>query len=164
MKKITLMISIIVINFILQTSLFGFFGFLNVVPNLSLVILVILAMISDGLTGGVLGFITGILYDAMLYDIFGIYTLIYFLIGAIIGSFSDEMLRENFLAYSVVTGISTGFMHLLLYLILFFLRYRVKLATINLPAIFLEILINTIIVVFLRRFIIYLFEKLNVKL
>ncbi|NLJ58104.1 MAG: rod shape-determining protein MreD [Tissierellia bacterium] len=163
MKKITLMVTMIVVNFILQTSLFGFFGFLSVIPNLSLIILVIFSMASDGLTGGILGFITGLLYDAMIYDVFGIYTLIYFLIGATIGTFSDDMVGENYFAYSLVTGISTAVMHFLLYIILFFLRYRVKMAVINFSAIFLEIVINTVLVVFVLKFIVFIFNKLNIK-
>ncbi|HHZ03128.1 MAG TPA: rod shape-determining protein MreD [Tissierellia bacterium] len=163
MKRIILMITIIIINFIFQTSLFGLFGFTSVVPNLSLVLLVIFAMMSDGMTGGILGFITGALYDGMLYDVFGIHTLIYFLIGAVVGTFSVDMIRENYAVYAVVTGASTGVMHFLLYLILFFLKHRVELAVNNLSVILMEIIINTVLVIFVLKFIIFLFNKLNVK-
>lgn len=164
MKRISLMSSLIVLFFILQTSFMGFFNYFNVIPNFSLILLVILAMLSDGLTGGVLGFITGILYDVMIFDIFGVYTLIYFFIGAIIGSFSDDMLRENYLVYSTVTGISTIVMHFLLYLILFFLRFRVQIAVSILPGIIVETIINTVLVVFILKFVIYLFDLFKVKI
>jgi len=163
MKRIMLMITIIIINFILQTSLFGLFGFTTLVPNLSLILLVIFAMMTDGFTGGVLGIITGALYDGMLYDVFGIHTLIYFLIGAVVGAFSVDMIRENYIAYGVVTGISTGVMHLLMYLILFFLRYRTEYAVNILSIIIIEMIINTVLVIFVLKFILYLFNKLNIK-
>jgi len=120
-------------------------------------------MMSDGISGGILGILTGLLYDTMIYSIFGLYTLIYFLIGALIGTYSDEMLRENKLIYSVAAGISTIVMHILLYLILFFLRYRVDLAAKILPGIFMETVINAVLIVFVARIMMYLFDRFNVK-
>lgn len=163
MKKISLMSSLIVLFFIFQTSFMGFLNYFNVIPNFSLILLVIFAMLSDGLTGGIFGIMTGMLYDAMIFDVFGVYTLIYFFIGAIIGSFSDDMLRENYLIYSTVTGISTIVMHFLLYMILFFLRFRVQTAVSVLPGIIFETVINTVLVVFILRFVMYLFNLLKVK-
>lgn len=163
MKKIILMSSLIILGFIFQTSFIGFFDFLRVIPNFSLVLLVIFAMLSDGVTGGILGFLTGILYDAMIYDIFGLYTLIYLFIGSIIGTFSDEILRENHLVHSAATGISTVVMHFLLYLILFFLRFRVQFAKSILPSILFETVLNAVLVVFVLKFVIYLFDRFNVK-
>ncbi len=163
MKKIILMSSIIVLGFILQTSFLVFFNYINVLPNLSLILLVIFAMLSDGLTGGYLGILTGILFDAMIYDIFGVYTLIYFFIGAIIGNINDDMLRENFLVYSTVTGISTVVMHFLLYLILFFLRFRVQSALNILPGIFFEALVNSVLVVLVLKLVMFVFDRFKVK-
>ncbi len=163
MKRISLMSSLIVLFFIFQTSFFCFFNHFNVIPNFSLILLIILAMLSDGLTGGILGFMTGMLYDAMIFDIFGVYTLIYFFIGAITGSFSDDMLRENYLVYGTITGLSTLVMHFLLYLILFFLRFRVQTAGSILPGIILETVINAVLAVFVLKFVIYIFDLFKVK-
>lgn len=163
MKKIILMSSIIVLGFIFQTSFINFFNYFNVVPNISLILLVIFAMLSDGLIGGFLGLLTGILYDSMTYDIFGVYTLIYFFIGSIIGNFSDDMLRENYLVYSTVTGISTLIMHFLMYMILFFLRFRVQVAASILPGIFFEALINSVIVVFVLKIVVFLLDRFKIK-
>ncbi|HQO94709.1 MAG TPA: rod shape-determining protein MreD [Sedimentibacter sp.] len=163
MKKLILMSSLIVIGFVFQTSFIGFFNYFKILPNIPLILLVIFAMLSDGVEGGVLGILTGILHDAMIYDVFGIYTLIYFFIGAVIGAFSDEMLRENKLVYSAVTGISTVVMHLLLFLILFFLRFRVHLAKSILPNILFETALNAVLVIFVLKFVIYIFDRFNVK-
>ncbi len=163
MKKFILMSSSIIIGFVLQTSLMGFFNFFNVIPNISLILLVIFAMLTDGIRGGILGLLTGILYDAMIYDIFGLYTLIYFLTGAVIGAISDEMLRENHFVYSLAAGLSTIMMHLLLYFILFFLRFRVHFVQSLLPLILIETALNAVFVVFVLRFFIYLSDRFNVK-
>lgn len=163
MKKFSLMAALIVISFIIQTSLFNFFDILGTSPNLSLILLVIFAMMTDGIAGGILGIITGVLYDTMIYDVFGVYTLIYFFIGSIIGTYSGDMLRENYTAYTAVAAISTACMHFLLYLILFFLRYRVENAIHIMSSILLEILFNAVLIIFVYRLIIIIFNKLNVK-
>lgn len=163
MKRFILMSSLIIISFVFQTSFIGFFNYFNVIPNFPLILLVIFAMLSDGVTGGTLGFLTGILYDAMIFNIFGLYTLIYFLIGVTIGAISDEMLRENRIVYSVAAGISTVVMHLLLYLILFFLRFRVQSAKSILPNILFETALNAVLVVLVLKIVVYIFDRFNVK-
>ena len=164
MKKIIFMLSVVIICFIIQTSFLGLFNFFNVMPNLSLIALVIFSIMSNGFTGGILGFATGLLYDAMIYDIFGIFTLIYFLIGSAIGSLSDDMLKENNILYSVVTGISTAALHFLLYLILFFLRFGVGFAAGKLMNIILEIIFNSVTAIFFLKLILYLLYKLNINM
>ncbi|HHZ00645.1 MAG TPA: rod shape-determining protein MreD [Sedimentibacter sp.] len=163
MKKFILMSFLIIIGFVFQTSFMIFFNHFKVIPNFSLILLVIFAIMSDGIQGGLLGILTGLLYDSMIYSIFGLYTLIYFLIGALIGTYSIEMLRENKFLYSVAAGISTIFMHALLYLILFFLKFRVGLAAKIFPNIILETVINAVLVVFVAKIIMYLFDRFNVK-
>jgi rod shape-determining protein MreD len=163
MKKYSLMAALVVISFIIQTSFFKFFSIFGIAPNLSLILLVIFSLMSDGITGGVLGLITGLMYDTMIYDVFGIYTLVYFFIGALIGTYSDEMLRENYVAYTAVTALSTAVMHFLIFVILFFLRYRVGNSDNILISIIIEIVFNTVLSIFVFKIINIIFEKLNVK-
>lgn len=163
MKKFSFMVAIIVVSFIIQTSLFNFFNILGTTPNLSLIIVVIFSLMTNGITGGILGIITGVMYDAMIYDVFGIYTLIYFFIGSIIGTYSNDILRENYAAYTTITALSTIVSHFLLYIILFFMKYRVGIAGNILSSILIEIVLNTVLVIFVLKLIILIFDKLNIK-
>lgn len=163
MKKFSLMTVVIILSFIIQTSLLNHFAIFNTTANLSLTVLVVFAMMSNGIAGAFIGLFTGMLYDAMLYDVFGVYTLIYFLIGAVIGNYSEDMIRENYVAYTIVTGISTFVMHFSLYVILFFLRYRVGYAGSIINNIFIETILNMVLVVLVLKFMNFLSDKLNVK-
>lgn len=163
MKKFSLMAVFIVISFIIQTSFFNFFSIFGAVPNLTLILVVIFALMTDGVMGGVLGIIAGLMYDTMIYDVFGVYTLIYFFIGSIIGAYSDDMLRENYAAYTTVTALSTVVMHFILYIILFFLRYRVGNAGSIFVSILVEIVFNTVFSIFILKLIVLIFDKLNVN-
>lgn len=163
MKKFSLMAAVIVISFILQTSFFSFFNILGTVPNLSLVLVVIFALMTDRVKGGILGIITGVLYDAMIYDVFGIYTLIYFIIGSTAGAYSDDMLRENYAVYAATTAVATLLCHFLLYILLFFLKYRVGNVTDIFGSIILEVVLNVILSILVLKFVTMVFDKLNVK-
>ncbi|WP_312699521.1 rod shape-determining protein MreD [Sedimentibacter sp.] len=163
MRKFSLMAVVIILSFIIQTSLSNFFAVFNTTANLSLTVLVVFAMMSNGIVGAIIGLFTGMLYDAMIYDVFGVYTLIYFIIGAVIGNYSEDMIREKYVAYTTVTGISTVVMHFSLYVILFFLRYRVSYAGSIISNIFIETILNMVLVVFVLKFMNFLFDKLSVK-
>lgn len=163
MKKIGTMVAIIIVNFIFQTSLYNYLNLFGVIPNISLILVVIFAMMTNSNYGGFFGILTGMLYDVMLHEVFGIYTLIYFVIGTIIGSLSEYVNRENYILYSAATLLSTVFMHFSLFVILFFLKYRVGNSYNIFGNIVLEIILNTIVSIVLLKFLEKSFSKFNFK-
>lgn len=163
MKKINIMAAIVVLNFIFQTSLYNYLDIFGFIPNISLILVVIFAMMTNGIIGGFVGILTGFLYDVMLYDVFGVYTLIYFIIGAVIGSFSEVVNRENYTLYILTTLLATLFLHTSLYVILFFLRYNVQNFTYILKNLVFEGILNTFITILVLKIVICVFDKLNLK-
>ncbi len=163
MKKLNLITAIIVVSFIIQTSFFNFFNIFGMAPNLSLILVVIFSLMTNGVIGGIIGIITGLMYDTMIYDVFGVYTLVYFIIGSIIGTYSDDMLKENYAVYITVTALSTVVMHFLLYIILFFLKFRVGYAENIFGSILIEIVFNTVLCIIVLKLIVLLFDKLSIK-
>lgn len=163
MKKINIMVIIVVINFIFQTSLYNYLDIFGIIPNISLIFVVIFAMTTNGILGGAIGILTGFLYDVMMYDVFGVYTLIYFIIGAVIGSFSEVVNRENYMLYSLATLLSTLFFHALLYILLFFLKYNVGNVSYIIKNTLLQTIFNTLISIIVLKFVIYIFNKFNIK-
>jgi rod shape-determining protein MreD len=163
MKKVLTMTAIIAINFILQTSLFNFFQLFGVIPNISLILIVIFSMMTNGILGGIFGLFTGMLYDIMLYDIFGLFSLIYFTIGALIGTFSEEMNRDNYILYCLITAVATVFMNFASYVLLFFLKYRIDNISKIMSNMIIEVILNTFITVAVLKFIVYLFDKIDIK-
>lgn len=163
MKKKWTMIIAIIITFVLQTSLFNYFRLANVRVNFPLILLVVFAIQTDAINGALLGMLTGILYDTMIFDVFGVFTLIYFIIGSIIGSFNSELIRENNLVYSLVTALSTFFGNILLFLILFFLKYSFENWLLTLSKIILETLLNSIFVLVILSIVKLIFTKLKIR-
>lgn len=163
MKKINIMAAIVVLNFIFQTSLYNYLDIFGLIPNISLILVVIFAMMTNGIIGGFVGILTGFLYDVMLYDVFGVYTLIYFIIGAAIGSFSEVVNRENYTLYILTTLLATLFLHTSIYVILFFLRYNVQNFTYILKNLIFEGILNTFISILVLKIVICVFNKFNLK-
>lgn len=163
MKKYSFIAVSIVLSFILQTSLFKFIDLIGTLPNLSLVLVVIFSMMTNGIAGGLIGLFTGILYDCMMYDVFGIYTLVYFIIGALMGIYADDMQRDNFAAYTFVAFLSTIVFHFLLYTIMFFLRYRLDGVASFFPSILLEAVLNGLVIIVVLKLILKVFDVLNIK-
>lgn len=162
MKKVLVMAAIIVINFVFQTSLYNFVDIFGI-PNISLILVVIFSMMTNSFIGGILGLLTGYLYDTMLYDVFGIYTLIYFIIGSLIGTFSDEINRENYILYCGITAISTLLVHFLLFIILYFLKYDANGINRILWSLLIEVLLNTVVTILILKFIVFIFNKLDIE-
>lgn len=163
MKKYSFIAVSITLSFIIQTSLFNFINIIGTLPNLSLVLVVIFSMMTNGIIGGLIGLFTGILFDSMMYDVFGIYTLVYFVIGVSIGTYADDMQRDNFAAYTVIAALSTIVFHFLLYIILFFLKFRLDMAAGFLVSILIEAAINAVLVIIVLKLILKIFEVLNLK-
>ncbi len=163
MKKIWLMAAIILINFILQTSLNSFLDIFGVIPNISLILVVIFSVMTNGIIGGILGIFTGILYDIMFYEVFGVNTLIYFIIGALAGYFSEEINKENYSMYCTVVFIATVLMNFSFYVVSFFLKYNIESPSVFFFKNILEIFLNTVVTILIMKFIVNLFNKLNIK-
>lgn len=163
MKKINIMVIIIVINFIFQTSLYNYLDIFGLIPNISLIFVVVFAMMTNGIIGGAFGILTGMLYDIMLYDVFGVYTLIYFIIGSVIGSFSEDVNRDNYTLYSIATMLATIFFHVLLYILLFFLKYNVENVGYIVKNILLQMIFNTVVSIFVLKFVVYILDKFSIK-
>lgn len=163
MKKILIMAAIILINFILQTSLNSFLDIFGVIPNISLILIVIFSIMTNGVIGGILGLFTGILYDIMFYEVFGIFTLIYFIIGALSGYFSEEINKENYSMYCTIVFIATIVINFSMYVISFFLNYNIVKPYIFFGKNILEIILNTVSTILIMKLIVNIFSKLNIK-
>ena len=83
-KKITAAI-IILIGFLLQTSVFRSFELANVVPNMLLIVTVSYAYLRGRTSGLLIGFVCGLLLDMYCGSVMGLYAFIFMSIGFLIG-------------------------------------------------------------------------------
>ncbi len=78
---------LILLCFILQTSVFRWFDFAGIVPNLLILLTASYGFMDGEKTGLLIGFFCGLLCDIFFADYIGLFALIYMYIGFVCGFF-----------------------------------------------------------------------------
>ena len=124
MHRIIFYISMIIVGFFLQTGIFTELSLGGIVPNLLLICTVSIGMIRGKKEGCLLGFIFGIMMDALYAMYFGVYALLLAVLGYIAGYVQQIFYEEDMTLPIVVIGISDFLYNIAIYLFGFFSRGR----------------------------------------
>lgn len=138
---------LIVVNFILQSTIFQALKFNNISANFTLV-LVILVTILYGLGSGMFTAIfAGLFTDVFLSMTIGINLFILIIIAVFISFVGRPLFTGNKLTLVFMTGISTFIYHLMYYFFMYFLNKGVSFSTVITQIIPIEIILNAIVCV-----------------
>ncbi|MDD4525355.1 MAG: rod shape-determining protein MreD [Lachnospiraceae bacterium] len=85
----------IIVSFILQTSLFRFLNIGGISPNLMIIVTVSLSIVYGDKKGTVIGFICGLLCDIFFSDYLGFYALVYCFTGYLSGKFERIIFPDS---------------------------------------------------------------------
>lgn len=142
---------ILILNFILQTTVLKHFSIMGVAPNTALILVVIFALLRGKYSGAFAGLIAGLLQDIFFGKIIGINALIYFLVGYIVGLLDDKVFKENLvLPFLTILG-STFVYHMVYYLFMVFLSTNVSLAIMMKDIVVIEMIYNSVITILIYR-------------
>jgi len=115
---------IVFINFILQSTLFGYIEFFGIRPNTALIIVVSVAILRSDIDGAITGFFAGLLQDIVFGRVIGLNALLYMCIGAVCGKPFKDFYRENyFLPIFLAVG-ATFFYEFAIFVATFLFRGR----------------------------------------
>lgn len=152
---------LIMIAFLMQTTIFKVIALADVVPNLLLVVTISYAYLRGRTSGILIGLVCGLMLDMMYGSVIGLYAFIFMTIGFLVGFcqklyFTDSMLLPTvFIAvcdliycfyYYVTEFLMRGRLHFIFYFVHKFLP---------------EILYTTLVGLVLYRFIVWLEGKLT---
>jgi rod shape-determining protein MreD len=87
---------LIYLNFILQTTIFGFITFLGVMPMTAIILVVSYACLRGDVEGAVFGFFSGFLWDMFFMEYLGLYALLFALVGFFCGKPFKDFFTDNF--------------------------------------------------------------------
>lgn len=122
--KIFTIFTIIIVNFIIQSTILPYFSIFGVVPNTALIIVVIIALSKGKYYGGFFGLFIGLIQDVIFNITLGINGFIYFFAGYLIGSIEKILARDNVLSPIIFTSLTTIYYNIFYFLFMFFLsRY-----------------------------------------
>lgn len=127
MKRFGIMLIIIILCFLLQSTFFKALALAEVVPNLLLIITVAVGYMRGRKEGMIIGLICGLLIDFVYGDVIGVCALIYMVIGYLNGIFNMLFFRDVLTIPILLIGISDLIYNFLYYVFEFLLRSRLNL-------------------------------------
>ena len=105
------------LSFLTQINVLNEFELFGAKPNIAIVVIVGIALLSGKVPGMLVGVAYGLIYDTTFGKAIGVYTLSYALIGFLLGSYSNGFSKENRLSVIYMVGIITALVEAIMYLI-----------------------------------------------
>jgi len=149
MRRTIANILIVLLAFILQTSIFPFMPFLVVSPNLLLIVVFTFAFVYGEVEGVCYGVFAGLLMDMFFSGPFGYFTIIYGWIGFMNGFLSRYYYDDYIFLPILMCGINEVIYNLLLFIMRFIVRGKTDFIyyarTIILPEIMLTVIFTLVL-------------------
>ncbi len=140
---------IVILGFLLQTTLFQALKLANVAPNILLILTVCYAYMRGRTSGVVIGFFCGLLMDMMYGDVIGLYAFILMSIGFLCGYCRKIYFTDNYILPCTLVGISSLLYGIFCYVTGFLVRGRLtfgySFSKIILPELVYSLLLSGII-------------------
>jgi len=127
MVRIPAMAVLILINYVLQTSLWPEMAVLGVTPDTTLILIVSYGMLRGEIEGALFGFAAGLLLDIFGGVYMGVYTLFGFTLGYVSGKPFRDFFKDNFFLPFFVVLVSTVVYQFAVYVFNFMFRGHVDL-------------------------------------
>lgn len=126
MKRGIIAALIILICFILQSTVFRALDFGGIVPNLMIILTSAFGFMRGEKTGTIIGFVCGLLSDIFFGEVLGFYALILMYIGYLNGKFSRIFYPEDIKLPAALIIISDFIYGFICYVLLFLMRGRLQ--------------------------------------
>ena len=153
----------VVVCFVLQSTVFKAISFGNISPNLLIVLTAAFGFMRGRKSGLWVGFFSGVLVDVYFGEVLGFYALLYMYIGYGNGIFQSIFLKEDVkLPIALIMG-SDLIYCMLNYFLLFLLRSRFHFSYYLLHVIIPEIVYTIVVTIALYPLILFINNKLEDK-
>lgn len=154
MRRYISMFLLLIVCFLLQTTLFQYLKIANVLPNLILVVTAISGFMYGRRLGMFSGILCGLLVDLLYGSVIGINVLIYTVIGYANGSANKLYYKEDYIIPVLSIAASDLVYGILFYICHFLLRGRLNLLfylrSIMIPEMIYTVIIGSIIFLFVK--------------
>lgn len=158
-RKISVAV-IIIVCFLLQSTVFRALAFANIAPNLLIVVTASFGFMRGKKEGMIIGFFSGMLMDIFFGGILGFYALEYMYIGYFNGFFRKLFFPDDIKLPLILIGVSDILYNLGVYVLRFFFRGNFRIGYFMIHIIIPE-LVYTLLVTIVLYFIIL---KINQRL
>ena len=161
MKRFTVSVLLIIICFLLQTTVFQWIDFGGIVPNLMIILTASFGFMRGERTGLLFGFFCGLLVDIFFANVLGLNAMIYMYIGYTNGKFNRVFYPEDIklpLFLILLSDFSYGFIY---YFVLFLMRGRFTIQYYLIHIILPKMVYTILITLLLYPLILWLNKKIE---
>ncbi len=163
MKRFIVSVLLIIICFLLQTTVFKGVAFGGIVPNLMIVLTASFGFMRGKKTGLIMGFCCGFLCDIFFGSVLGLNAMIYMYIGYANGKFSRIFFPDDIklpLVLILVSDLVYGFLY---YIILFLMRGRFNISYYAVHIILPEVVYTILVTLLLYPLVLWINKKIEVS-
>ncbi len=154
---------IIIICFILQSTLFQYLALAGIVPNLLLIVTMSFGLMRGRREGMLVGFFSGLLIDVFFCQVLGPYAFIYMTMGYINGFFHRIYYVEDVLLPMITIAVNDFIFNLIIYIIFFLLRNRLDFGEYLVNIILPEMLYTMIVTLFFYKLLVRINKRLKIS-
>jgi rod shape-determining protein MreD len=161
-RTITLAI-LIIINFALQSTIFGFHDIDSITPNLLLILTMSFGLMRGRREGMLVGFFSGFLLDAFFSSVLGPYMLLYMFIGYVNGFFHRNYMVEDVMLPLIVIIIDELTFNFVIYLIFFLLHNHLNFMDYFRRIILPDTLCTALLTIIIYKIYVFINKQLKLK-
>ncbi len=161
MRRKIVVLLIIIVCFLLQTTVFQALAFASISPNLLVVVVSAFGFMRGRKEGMWIGFFCGLLLDIFYGSRIGFYGLVYMYIGYLNGLFRKRFFPDDIKLPLILIAASDLACNLIVYLFQFFMRGRFQFGYYLLRIILPELVYTILVTVFLYFAILKINQKLE---
>lgn len=158
MRRGIVTVILILISFLLQTTVLHYIELGGVIPNILLIITVYTGYINGRTPGIIAGLVCGFILDGQYGDLIGLYALIYMTIGYVNGLSNRIFYREDTMMPLVLVAISEIVYGVLVFVLEFLLRGKISLGYYLGRVMMPELVYTLVVSIFLYKFILWLYK------
>lgn len=163
MRRVIVLGLLIVVNFSLQSTIFGFHDIDSVIPNLLLILTMSFGLMRGRKEGLLVGFFSGFLLDAFGSAILGPYMLLYMILGYVNGFFHKNYVIEDVLLPLIVIIADELVFNATIYFLFFFLHNRLEFGTYFRRIVLPEVLCTALLTIIIYKLYVVINHHLKVR-
>lgn len=163
MKRVVTYAILIIVSFLLQSTISTYFALGDITPNIMIILTTSIALIRGNTEGMVVGFFSGLMLDVLYSNYLGIYALIYLVLGFIFGFFNKIYYQEDITLPIILIALSDFMYGICIYVFFFLINGRFEFFYYFQKIILPETVYTVIIAIFSYRIVLRVCGKLDKK-
>jgi rod shape-determining protein MreD len=160
-RRVITLALLIIINFVLQSTVFGYHSAHSITPNLLLILTMSFGIMRGRREGMLVGFFSGLLVDVFFNTLIGPYMLLYMVIGYVNGFFHQNFMLEDVLFPLIVVIVDDYVFNTCVYVFAYMLKNRLEYGSYFVKIILPEMLATALLTIIIYKLYVYINRRLK---